>query len=302
MKNTFIILSLWGVFHAPFSLAAVDPTQVAAEYYFSRNDYKQALALWNQVLERHPESGPALQRVCELKVLVEGKPACRDLARSYLLTRTPRLTLETRRQFRNKVGDLMQTFSTNDAQSAFFQGLARVDRNECQLAISFFERALRSDRDNTKVLREKSGCEKKLLQWDSYLETLKAFYEANPWDAQVIESLGEAYIYFGQYEKAVKVYRTPTDRPLPIDSKLALALAYVELGQLEDATVYLEYLPNPPPIYWYLQSKLATGKRPQDIAFLQRRFVTAANEIPAEKWDPLRSRERAAQFKTSATQ
>lgn len=237
-----------------------------------------------------------LQRVCELKVLVEGKAACRDLAKSYLLAKMPRLTLETRRNFRSKVGELMQVFVTEESQSTFFQGLARVNRGECPLAVSFFERSLRSDRENTRVLREKAGCEKKLKQWDVYLETLKASYEANPWDFEVVESLGAAYVYVGQYEKAIRVLRTPLDRALSLSGKLALALAHLENGARDEAAVTLEYLPNPPPIYWYLHARLAQGKRQQDALIYQKKFVAAAKDLRAEDWDPLRTGERAQQI------
>ena len=57
---------------------------MAAEYYFSRHDYKEALKLWNKVLDKNPKNVDALMRVSELSLMFGSRELSRKVITDFL--------------------------------------------------------------------------------------------------------------------------------------------------------------------------------------------------------------------------
>src|SRR4051794_8952490 len=86
---------------SPLVPTTVDPLSLAADYYFTRHEFRLALDLWSQVLRRQPDNLPAVLRVAELALLFQGRLAAAQAITAYLETE-PR-PLEARRAAEEKL-------------------------------------------------------------------------------------------------------------------------------------------------------------------------------------------------------
>src|SRR5208283_2885714 len=86
------------------------PLATAAEYYFSRQDYTQALGLWSEVLRRQPDSVDAALRVAELKMLSQGRQAASQTILSFMEAKGGLLSAEDRQRVTQRLGELQSTF------------------------------------------------------------------------------------------------------------------------------------------------------------------------------------------------
>ena len=91
----------------------------AAEYYFKRRDYKQALELWKKVIKNRPEDVAALLRISEIRLHFEGRGALRETLVNAI--KETNLSEESQKLIKQKLTELQNKFLTDEGQS-FFSG------------------------------------------------------------------------------------------------------------------------------------------------------------------------------------
>jgi tetratricopeptide (TPR) repeat protein len=245
-----------------------------------------------------PDSVPALFRLSELRLLYEGRQAVTQGVLDFLDTHAALLTREARLAIHEKLGELQSVFLTDDGQSDFFQGLAHARHADCARGLTFLSQAASLEKGNLRVLREKAQCERKLQAYDRAHATLKLAYQLDPFDAEVIDSLSDAYLFSGEYQKVLELFRSDAEPPHSRKQKTAQAIALYRSGATAPAMILLQALAEEPagvaPIVFFALGK-SMAERPGHAAEAQRfleRFVTLVSPAPDPAlWDPYRTRE-----------
>ncbi len=302
-----VLLAVFFITASPKALSAPsDSLSLAAQYYYSHHDYPQALGLWSEVLKKDPINTMALLRVCELKILTEGREACRELMLSNL--EGPNLrTTESRKFLIERFRDLQKLFLTDEGQTSYLQAVSWVKLKELPRALASFERASQLEKGNASVLREKAKTEKLMGQWDSYLQTCQLAYENDPFDPAVVEETMEVGSYLGNYEKVVSIQHRSVSTNT-IRSQIAYAFALVQMGNVTDALPLLQTIAGQGkitslhPIVWYSLGKLFSQKRDghsEAVTYLQRFLSSTARpeNLLIEGWDPYRSTDKVDEAK-----
>jgi tetratricopeptide (TPR) repeat protein len=280
-----------------------DSLAIAAEYYFSRQDYPQALSLWSEVLKRKPDSVSALMRVAELKLLFGGRLASRDVLLGFLNSHGSSLPAESRLALRLKLGSLQSTFVTDEGQSLFLRALPKAQRQECAAALPLLTQAVGLEGGNLKVLHEKARCEKKLGLYPRLYETLKLAFDSDPFDVETRESLLETEIYFAEMANVVTSARRDPEAVLNARERTALAVALFETGAEAEALPLLQALvesektTSGSPILLYTLGRLFSGRSGgsgEAVSYLERFLSLAARpeNTLIDGWDPYRCAEK----------
>jgi tetratricopeptide (TPR) repeat protein len=290
-----------------FALAPSDSLSIAAEYYFSRQDYNQSLALWSEVLKRRPDNLSAVYRVAELKLMFQGRVASRDVILGFLAGAGRNLNSDARRDIKLKLGELQSTFVTDDGQSVFLRALPKIRHGDCQGAMALLVQAAGAEGGNLRVLQEKARCEKTLGLYERFYESLRAAFDSDPFDESVRENLFEAYVYNGEMAKVIAMAKEG-DSTLSLRERIAYAVALTESGAEAAAlpilqnTIEQEKLTGVPPIVLYALGK-AFAAKPDGLAeatsYLERFLGAAARpeNTLINGWDPYRSAEKLEQAK-----
>jgi tetratricopeptide (TPR) repeat protein len=282
-----------------------DPLAISAAYYFSHREYAQSYALWTEVLKRQPENVAAMLRVCELKILLESRLACRDLALAFLKERGPALDPESRKVAQDRFRELQSLFISDEGQTAYLQGLTRLERKDVGGALVSLDRAAFLEKGNVKVLKEKAHCERRLQLPELYLQTSKLAYESDPFDPDIVGDLSEAYAYKHQFDKIIAMYKANADTFGSVRNRIAYAVALAETGGESNAVPLLQALVGrgrmmkAPAILWFqLGSSLAQRPDSVDEAINYLEQFLRATTPPVdpaktpEEWDPYRAVER----------
>ena len=285
-----------------------DPFSLSAEYYYSKYDYKQAYQLWGEVLNRQPSNLHALFRVCEMKVLFEGRMSCRDLALKFLETQGPTLGGEGRRSVREKIDEVSKVFLTDRGQSFFLQALAKTRKKDCNSAFPLLTQAASLEKGNVRILKEKLRCEKSSSLLDAFYETTKLAYESDPYDSEVAENLIELYIYHQEFDKIVALQKRDVDAPRSPRQRLAAAVAQYEKGNLKESLAGLQAIldqekpGNIHPEVWFTIGRIY-AKKPElasEASTYLERFLssmTRPEKLLIDGWDPYRAGEQGAEAK-----
>jgi len=280
--------------------ATSDSVSLAAQYYYSHHDYQQALGLWSEVLKRDPENATALLHVCELKLISEGRDACRELMLSSLGSSDTR-SAESKKFLIDRFRTLQTLFLSDEGQTSYLQAVSWIRLKEYPRALASLERSNQLEKGNALVLREKANTERTLGMWDAYIQSCQSAYENDPFDPKVIEETMEVRIYLGNYSKVIAI---PTRSAAnSVRAQTALAISLLESGNIAGAQPLLQSLAGQGkntslhPIIWYALGKVFSTKRdgrPEAATYLQR-FISAAarpENLLIEGWDPYRSIEK----------
>jgi tetratricopeptide (TPR) repeat protein len=300
-------LALW-VPRLPAIPLAADPLSLAADYYFSRHDYRQAFGLWSEFLRRHPDNVIALTRVCELQVMFEGHAASRATMMKFLGTRGNALSSDVKKNLKETLSSLQTLFLTDEGQSDFLRALPHVRGKDYQGALGLLDHALTLEKGNVKVLKQKARSEKSLLLFPQFYETIKTAYESDPFDDEIVEGLLEAHVYYQQFAEVAKIYqRDPESISLPRE-RLALAMALLERGAAREAfpifqsLVTLEKPLQIHPIVWFGMGRILSAQadsQTEAATYLERFLgsVSRPESVLVDGWDPYHSNEKAVEAK-----
>lgn len=284
------------------AMAPSDPLAIAAEYYFTRHDFRQSLTLWEGVLKRQPDNVAAVLRVAELKLMFEGRAATRETITHYLDLKGDALATEARRALREKLGQLQSTFVSDEGQALFLQALPKVRAKDCQGALPLLAQAAVLEKGSPKVLREKARCEKALGATDRLRDSLSQAAESDPYDSDILESLAETLDYAGAYDKSAALFDKEPDLARTVRQRTAYGVALAELGAAGKAIPILRGLLEQketrvhPIVYATLGRLLAArgGSQAEATHYLER-FVTAASRpenATFDGWDPYHTSEK----------
>lgn len=214
---------------------SADSVSVAAEYYFHRHDYRQALQLWNEVYRKEPQNTRALLRLAELKLLVEGRESSRDLILTHLKLKNPGLNFDSRRALKERFVQLQQMFSSDSAQSAYLQAKPKILYKDFAGAILLLNQAIALDKGNPLVLKDRAFCELGLQQFEKYRETVRSAYESNPFDPETVERLMEIETFFRNYQAVLEITKNDTDVLHSWKNRQFHAFALMETRQWNEA-------------------------------------------------------------------
>lgn len=284
--------------------ALPDPGAQAAEYYFSHYDYPQAFNLWSSVYQRQPENLVALFRLSELRLMFDGRPTVTKGILDYLTLHASALSRESRHLLRDKLADLQSAFLTDDGQSLFLQGLARARRGDCPTALSFFSQSDALEKGNLRVLREKAACERKTGAHDRNYATLKAAYELQPFDTEVLDGLSEAFSFYGENQKVLALFSSDSEAPRTRRQKLAQAIALLRSGVTAPALLQLQTLSEEkgatPAIVSFELGKANAARADRKGQALEnlKAFLSQMKVADPAEWDPYHARERVAEAET----
>jgi tetratricopeptide (TPR) repeat protein len=304
---------------APAALFPTEPLAVAAEYYFTRHDYKQAYQLWLDVSKRQSDSVFALLRVAELKLMFEGRDAARDALRKYLdMAPIQKSGNESRREVKDKLKFVESTFISDEGLSLYLQASSRIKRKDCAGAVTLLSRAVSLESGNLLVYLDRGFCERSLGAFDHYYETVKLAYDNDPYEKEVAENVTEGHLYFKQYNKALEVLAKAPDIASSVKGRTQLALSLTEIGKTGEALPLLQSVMDQQkqagfhPIVLYMMGRILASRLDASVEatnYLERFLAAAPREIQSlsnEGWDLYHIQERVddakkilAQLKTT---
>lgn len=207
----------------------------SAEYYFQKQDYPQSLLLWQKELERQPDNLSAVLRVSDLKFLLEGREAAKQVLLKYLDESQGPPFAEKRAKAKEKLSYFQSTFLSEDAQTQYFKGVFRKSKDDCVNAVPLFDKALATEKENTLILREKAKCEFQTGLWANYYATLKLLANADPFDIKTVGQLLEAHSHFNKKEEITVLFQKDADFSAVFNHRLIYALALLDTGRGDQA-------------------------------------------------------------------
>jgi len=301
LENTSQARSLFtiAVCFALRSSGAVEPTLNSAEYYYQHQDFAQALPLWQKVLNQQPHHAVALGRVCEMKLVLEGRAACRELLHSRLGTEWSK-TPDGERLLSEYLDRFLTIFVTDDGQTAYLMGQERVSLHDFSGALAYFDQANNLEGGNLRVLKAKARVEKKLKRIDLMTQTLAKLNELHPLDFSQWDDWLEALYFNRDYDQLVKQVRARGGEPISFRQRVAYGLALVESESFTEAIPLLQGAVTKDrlvhPMVWYGLGKAfseRSGALTEATLSLER-FIAVLKQPEAsliEGWDPYRAEE-----------
>ena len=303
-----IIFSIAATLSLTHSLAAIDPIASSAEYYYSRQEFREAYQLWNELLKRQPDNLQALGRVCELKTLFEGRTACRELLKGFLNRRESSLTPDVLDGLRTKILNLESVFVTDEGQTAYLQAMGRVQNKDCPGALKLLTHAFQVEKGNILIARQKARCEKTLQLYDQFYQTIKFANEVIPVDRDLSEQLSETHVYYRQFVSVVERVERNKGMFDSLRSRLAYGISLAELGKDDPALNVLQNLVDQErqsgvhPIAWFYLGQIFSKKQNSSavaISYLEK-FISSSAQPENNKidgWDPYRATDRTVEAK-----
>ena len=282
--------------------ASPDPVATAAEFYYCKQSYRQALQLWRKVLVREPTNLGAALRVAELTLLFEGRGPEKDFLLKFYSTTQAQLGVVARETLENRFGALQGMFLTDEGQSDYLQALSHARYNDCSGAAAFLAQAAQLEPGNIKVLREKAACERKLGSYNTLYETLDLAVDTYPFDSRVVDNFVETDSYFGQYAKVLGFLQKYPEMRSSMRASTAYAVALAETGDVSavrslQAFIAQEKSAGVHPVVLFELGKLLAS-RPDSAGeatlYLERFGLAAAHpeNTTIESWDPYRCAEK----------
>lgn len=207
--SVFWILIGWGLLFQEASIAtqAHSPTRDSAKLirkavqFDEEYRFLEASKVWQETLAFDRRNQTAILGLLYDVHILEGYAKARSVAAEFLKA-NPDLKRETKRAVSSTILALRSRFATDRGQSAYLQGKTWAERDHCDSAFHFFEKALSDERGNSSVLTAQLECERKLRRWDSYYSTLQQLWDPVFSKADLGLTLAEMHVSFGQSAKA----------------------------------------------------------------------------------------------------
>lgn len=293
------------VFASHFVLAANFSLSTAAEYYFSKHDFGQALSLWQEVYKSQPNSVDVAIKVSELRFLLEGHEAAQKTLIEFLQEKRNFISPLKHEKLNQKLTEMQNRFFRDDSQSFYYQSLSKIKLGDFNQALVLLNQADQLERGNSKVLELKARCEKQLGQYSKYYETLKTSQDLILFNSNLIDNFLEGAYYFKDYSNILNWLELHSTSPISPRQRIAIAMAYLEKGEFQKAeTLFYQLVsdlgPGPNhPIIWYGLGR-ALSNRPVSRLKMQywEKFIKSAAEPGAlilDGWDPYRTIEKVTE-------
>ncbi len=283
--------SLGFIFLSSGLVFSMSTTFEAAEYYFSRQDFKQAMDIYKSL-----DDPKSISRLADTKFILQGRKEAREEILVYLNAKNDQIYDEGKFLLKMKLNSILQKFVSDEGQSLYYRALNKIRYRDQASALSLLETSSVLESGNILVLELKANCEKDLKKYDLYLSTLNSIFQLNPYDYKNTERLAETYFYFRDYQKAKEILST-----IPKDSRnsylnFLFSMIAQEMGKsAEDLPLYVDLSPL---AFYYLGKnfyKAEIGK-PEGLR-LFKKFVEQTRSTPAPSWDPLHFSEKVADAK-----
>jgi hypothetical protein len=297
---------LWVFFVSYICNAAVDPLSIAARYYSDHYDYKQSYALWLELYRRSPENIDYFLHVLERKLLLEGRTSVKDALVEWVEKRSQSLRKEEWLVVREKAANLRAAFLSDDGQSLYLQSLPKIERGDCNSALSLLNQALAFEKDHALILWERAKCEKKSGDFERYYQTLKTIWELDPLFSDPYDDLAEAHLYFRDNHSVLTLFTNMwSEGARTVRQRTALAVALADSGNLVSARPLLIGLldlskrsaANPIVLFWLgklrLEDHQFSAEAQVYLEAFQASLKQPESKNPATPWDPYRLTERA---------
>jgi tetratricopeptide (TPR) repeat protein len=286
-----------------FSVAHPDSLAIAADYYFSRHDYRQALQLWNEVFRRQPDNVTALLRVAELKLVFEGRSQATETVVKFLSQRGEGLEGSQRAKIKQNLQWIQEKFLTEEGQTLYLQALPKIQHDDCPGALTLLNQSTAVEKGALMALKQKANCEKKLKQFNRLYTTLQSAYETCPFDPFVTEELMDAHLFFRDYSAAAVVYKNDLDDVFSDRQRLSIIYSLMETGETPGAVrllrAHLEAQKGSeisPPVLFALGKVYSQRKDTQSASaqYLEKFLARMTQPRPAviEEYDPYHLSER----------
>lgn len=278
-----------GLFYSGFLTASL-PVD-AAEYYFSRQDFKQSLELYSSSNE--PKN---TFRIADLKFLLNGRVAARETIVT-ALEKNKDLSVDLKNQLHEKLTSVLEAFVTDEGQSEYFRAMTKIRHGDWATAESLLESASSREEGNTLVLELKSQCERELKKIREYTNTLQQWREQNPYSVSATEKLAESYFFDGDYSKVLTLFATLRPQKNSYGN-LILLLSKAELGKYFDLDELEDYGGTYPIALFYVGKELAKSEedRTEALTILSQFNQKSVNQLK-EDWDPLKISEKVIESK-----
>ena len=297
------------VFFSAIGVAAIDPLLQAAEYYYSRHDYRQAYQLWTEVYKGQEDQLLPTLRMAELRLLFETRTSAIDTLRKFLDRRKDEggYGSEPRHQIREKWESLASTFLTDEGQTLYYQAQPKLKASEWQGALTLLQSARIHEHENIRLLKDIARCERGLKLWDSFYKTVQTAMETAPFDSEIRDWCFESHAYFGKPQIILSEAKRVPSTLLTGRQRLAIGYAISESGSLSESVTVLEPLiikerAGFHPIALYVMGK-ALSRRADRLgeasSYLDRflSFAAQPNRCLIEGWDPYRCADRVEDAK-----
>lgn len=297
-----VSILLWGAsFSALLRAAPIPPAmENSAEYYYNRQDYGQALPLYQQILAVQPENVSALGRLCEMKLLIEGRNSCFEVLQNKVPTPWGK-SVDGKRVLSEFWDRFASVFVTDDGQTAYLVGMVRANQRDWAGALAHFDQAASLENGNLKVLRAKVRAEKGLKRYEAVYSTLEKINTANPFDYSQWDDWLEALYYRRDFDRVIAAAKERGDDLVSLRQRIAIAASLVESGRHNEALPLLQAVVARErgvvhPIVWYSLAK-AFASRPgamTEAIFSLERFLSVMKKPEAvfvEGWDPFHTEE-----------
>ncbi len=288
------------------SVARVTPSlSIAAEYYYSKYDFNQALALWREVYKSQPHSVEAVLKVSELELLLEGHEAAQKTILDFLNKHQHVISPSNYRRLYQQLNEMQNRFVRDDSQSFYFQSLAKIKLQDFSQALVVLNQANNFEKGNLRILEAKAKCEKQLGLFSKFYETLKSTKEVAQVSKSWTENLLESQYYFKDYSEVLHWFELQVKAHISPRQKIASAMALIEKGQnKEGGSLLLQineaFKHSPPhPIVWYGLGRTMMSSQNSGVAIQYfERFLSSAGRPESfliDGWDPYRSQEKVAE-------
>lgn len=136
------------------------------------------------------------------------------------------------------LGDLVVSTGRNKRAKAvqfFRDGLSFLSKDDCEKALTYFEKAVESDSDYAEAWAQAGFCNEKLGKHAAALEASKKAVSLRP-SAESYFNIGLASFYLKQYKEAAEAYRQSIklDPYNSSDAYFALGLVYRDWGKADE--------------------------------------------------------------------
>jgi hypothetical protein len=294
-----------------FKAIALPPTSlpslsIAADYYYSKSDYPQALMLWGEVYKSQQGSVPAMLKVSELELLLKGHEASQKTVLDFLARQRQFISSADWKSIQDYLEKIQTRFVKDESQSLYFQAVSKINLQNFTQALALLNQANSLEKGNLLILEAKADCEKRLGLFNKFYETLKATNEVIVVKTDWVESLLEARYYFKDYAEIVQWFEMQSEQILTPRQKLASGLALIEKGDEKEGGAILLQIKEKQlakfsrPMLWYGLGRVFK-REPYSatlaIRYLERFLGSASNFEPlqAQNWDPYRAKEKVAE-------
>lgn len=292
LDKLVLFLTLWS--SLSFAVAG-NPLGSAADYYFEKGDYKQALHLLTRAVKKHPLELHSRLRVIELKFMLEGRQSARNYLSQFIADYGEQLSSDSRSQLIRHFQHVQRLFVSDEGQSKYLQASVKWNHQDYKGAAALVVQGLSLEPGHPDLLRLQALCDFEQKDYAAYLQHIEQAYEFDPFDSKLRRRAAEAYMNFRQYSNVERILGGVKISP---PENLMLAVALVELKRLDDAKVLVrQYLVDsktegPNPVVYYILGVLQQAAESTLAGQYFRTYLKSSKTTEADsQWDPFHHNE-----------